>query len=872
MEALLPATLLGRRTISGNQGPSGLETDENIARGMPPEEARHAACRKFGNVTLIREEIYRMNTIGFIETLWQDLRHALRSLRRTPGFSAAAIVTLALGIGANTIIFGVVDAVFRPLPYRNPDQLVDIANVARRGTSLETRYFGMSRDTLAAWRAQKHIFAGIEAYGRQEGVVFGPERASTIWVGRMSPGMADLLGIGPKLGRFFRPEEGRSGNDLVVILSEPFWVRAFGADEAVLGKPAILDGRVYTIIGVMPREFKVPVAMALDAWVPLTERPHREGPGSSFVVVIARLRPGLALEQANREASLAAEWVSRHSLPADQKWDVELQPIRSPVGDDTRTTLLVFWGAVGCVLLIACANTANLLLSRAATLQREVAVRTALGASRGRLVRQFLVESLTLSLAGTVTAIALAWWGMQLIPHILPRQLPLFAVHDLSMNRRILLFTCTLMILASLMSGLAPALSGSRGSVVGGLTRSTSIGGVTRTIRRLHLAFQSLQIGLALVLLCGAGLMMNSFVRMIRFEKGYDADNLTYVSVLLPARDYPIRTQQEAFLEQLLARVKSLPGVRAATISKGAPPLTTLAGRFITEGVSGADVGTGSLDLFFVRPDYFSTLGIPIVSGRNFGAEDALTAPAVAIIERRAAEQRWPGQSALGKRFRYSPFGPWLTIVGVAGSVKTPSFSAPDNSFQAYMPLSQEQNWLGSGLIIRTEGDSLAWIAAVRSQVSALDRKTRVGSALTFDDLYRTTISTPRFYLVLLTMFAGVALMTAAVGVYGVLSYSMNRRIPEIGIRMAMGAGPADIHRLVLRAVTAPVALGLIVGGVGSYWLTQFLRSLLYQITPHDPLTIILVIVLMLLVAFAASYVPSRRASRIDPTMALRVE
>ncbi len=844
-----------------------IEVDENLARGMPPEEARYAAHKKFGNPAFIREQIYYMNTIGFVETLWLDARHALRSLRRSPAFTITAILTLTLGIGANTTIFSVVDAaVFRPIPYVNPDQLVDILEVMRRGTSEMNQYSGMSRQEYEDWRAQRHIFQGIERYTYPKEIMPGTDaQAVPIRVGGFSPGMPGLLGISPMLGRGFLPEEARQGNDAVVLLSEGFWARAFGADAGVLGKTVIIDKRSHAIVGIMPREFKVPPYAAADAWIPLTDQTD----GAS---IIARLRPGLSLEQAAREVCLAAPKIGRQRR--GQPWqDADIRAIGSLVQGERRTALLVLLGAVGFVLLIACANVANLLLARAVTLERETAIRAAIGAGRARLLRQFLIESLILAASGALAALLLAAGAVEIIPKILPSDLPLFSVHELALNGRVFAFTCALAFVTSLLCGLTPAFRASRACSRGGLVATNRIAGATRATRRLHAAFQGLQISLAIVLLTGAGLMANSFVRMTRTDPGFEADNLAVIVPSFSEKDYPARVQQKALSDRLQERIRTLPGVQSVTVSHGgAPPIGGLGGRFVTEDIVGADVNPRGLDLFYVPPDYFATLGIPFIAGRNFNAQDYPGAALVAIIDRRAAEHQWPGQNALGKHFRAGPYGPWQTVVGVVGTVKTNSYASAQNPYQVYLPLSQRENLFGMVLIVRTSGNPATIFAAVRDYTVAFERNVTLRRTATFDELYGRTLTTPRFYLILMSLFAAVALATAAVGVYGVLSYAVNRRTAEIGLRMALGGRPSDIRRLVANLMLPPLAGGILAGLFGAYWLTQLLRALLFQVTPHDPITMGLVVALMLAVGLVATYLPSRRACRIDPITALRVE
>jgi putative ABC transport system permease protein len=843
-----------------------IETDENIARGMAPEEARFAAHRKFGNVTFIREEIYHMNTIGFIESLWQDLRYTFRSLRRNFGFAATAIVTLALGIGANAAVFSVVDAViFRPLPYRDPGQLVSIAWAPR--SSPQFPHIGLhSLEEIEDWRAQKQIFAGVEPFSSFHNVDGARGKVGLFPTNSISTAIPEMLGVRPMLGRSFLPEDGLPGRGQVALISNGYWAREFGSDPAVLGKTVALDNRVYTVVGVMPRDFEFPPGSRPDAWVPWT----KESNGSMFSL-LARLRPGLGIDQAQREAVLVSDRIHCYNQEVREKGLPALSRIERRLDPKVKTALLVMLGAVGFVFLIACANVANLMLSRGATRQREIAIRAAIGASQGRLLRHFLIESLVLSVAGAVAALLLASWMTRLIFAILPMPLLwLFMGYGSALNGRVFVFLGIITILACLLSGLTPAFRAARGNRIPGLTETSRLAGTTRGLRRFHLVFQSLQVGLALVLLIGAGLMANSFARLILTKSGFDTKNLWMVNVSVPP-GYK-GPQAFSFYNQLKALIKTFPGVQSATMSIGTPAARGYASsRFFPEGASDAEAVTG-LE-FFVAQDYFATLGIPIVAGRNFDPEEGPSSPPVVIIDSRCAATLWPGQSAIGRRLHSDSGSSSLTVVGVAAPVKTGAFAEPNNC-QLYKPFSR--NPFYSSLVIRMAGNPAPVLAQVRATVAALNPKAEITDTATFDELYAAwdahIANTPRFYLILMTIFAGVALATAAVGIYGVLSYSVAQRTSEIGVRMALGATARDIRRLVIRAVLLPVFAGVVAGVIGSFWLTELLRSLLYQITPHDPLTIISVAAFLLLVSLAASYVPSRRASRVDPMTALRVE
>ena len=843
-----------------------IETDENIARGMPPVEARCAAQKKFGNATYVCEEIYRMNTIGFLESLWQDLRYAFRSLCRNPGFAATAIVTLTLGIGANTAVFGVVDAlIFRPLPYQTPGQLVSIAWAPR--SSPQFPYIGLhSLEEIEDWRAQKQIFAAVEPYSSFHNVNDTRGRVGLFPTNSISTAIPEMLGVRPMMGRSFLPEDGLPGRNQVALISNGYWAREFGSDPAVLGKTVVLDNRVYTVVGVMPWDFEFPPGSRPDAWVPWT----RESNGSMFSL-LGRLRPGLDIDQAQREAVLVSDRIHCYDQELREKGLPALSRIERRLDPKVRTALLLMLGAVGFVFLIACANVANLMLSRGATRQREIAIRAAIGASQGRLLRHFLTESLVLSVAGAAAALLLASWMTRLIFAILPMGLQwLFMGYGSALNGRVFGFMGMITVLACLLSGLTPAFRAARGNRIPGLTETSRLAGTTRALRRFHIVFQSLQVGLALVLLIGAGLMANSFARLILTKSGFDTKNLWLVEVSVPS-SYKA-PQSFAFYDQLKALVKTIPGVQSATISRGTPAARGYASsRLFPEGASDAQASTGLQ--FFVAQDYFATLGIPIVGGRNFGPEDGPSSPPVAIIDSRCAASLWPGQSAIGRRLRFGSSSSWVTIVGIATPVKTGAFAEPNNC-QLYEPFSRAP--LYARLVIRMAGDPGPVLAQVRATVAALDPKAKITDTASCDELNairdRSVANAPRFYLILMLIFAGVALTTAAVGIYGVLSYSVAQRTSEIGVRMALGATARDIRMLLIRAVLAPVSTGIVLGIITSLWLTRWLRTLLYEISPNDPVTILSVIVFFLLVSLAACLLPCRRAARVDPMTALRVE
>ncbi len=847
-----------------------IETDENIAKGMSAEEARFAAQRKFGNPTFIREEIYRMNTIGFIESLWQDLRYTFRSLRRNRGFSATAVITLALGIGANTTVFSVVDAVMlRALPYKEPDRLVSISWVGHLAKSDQWNSPRHKGREVEDWRTQKQMFTAVESYSFNYRKVEDTGTFTATRAVNISTGMPELLGVQPKVGRGFMPEEGTPGRDQVALISDGYWAREFGSDPAAVGKRVRLNDRDYTVIGVMPGDFQFPPGYKADAWLPWTARS-----GESMFYLAARLRPGISMDQAEKEVGQLSDRVHGPDTDSRQKMLPALLPfdnrLNSRFDNQHRTALLAMLGAVAFVFLIACANVANLMLSRGTALQREIAIRAAIGASRGRLLRHFLVESLVLSAAGALSAFLLSWWMTHLIPAILPVSLrTLFTVYESAMTTRVLVFMGGAAVLSCVLSGLPPALSAVRGRMTRGLTETNRVHGSSFAVRRLHVAFQCLQVGLALVLLVGAGLMANSFLRLINTPSGFDTKNLWLAEITDPGFK---RAQAFAFYDQLKEGVRMLPGVKSATISRETPAhFGATATRLSLEDAPGRT--DAKVQEFFVAPEYFATLGIPIVGGRNFGPGEGPTAPRTGIIDSRCAATFWPGQSPLGKRVRTDADRPWITIVGIAGQVRTWIFDEPNNC-QLYEPFSISP--MAASLVLRVGGDAGPVLTQVRAVVASFGSKASIGRAATFDELYARTDSsialTPRFYLILLAIFAGVALATAAVGIYGVVSYSVVQRTSEIGVRMALGATARDIRHLMIRTVLFPLSVGIIGGIMASLWLARVLHAILYKVTPHDPVTFMAVAIFISVVALAASYLPSRRATRIDPMVALRIE
>jgi predicted permease len=841
-----------------------MEVQANIDRGMRPDEARRVALRDLGGVTQTKEAVRDLRTI-WLDSTWRDLRYALRRLRREPGFAATAILTLALGISATTAIFSVVDtALFRPLPYKDADRLVDfdLTALTRSGKQVQIAVTARHAEDL---RAIKQVFEGVEAFSDSHPMALATGSDQSPWVGAFTPALPGFLGVTPQLGRGFAPDDVMARDR--IIISDAYWRRAFNRDRSVIGKTIAFSDRTCIVVGVMPPTFRYFVGARADAWLPLAERDGDR--------IAARIRPGITLAQAQRELSAVlarpdARWKPLHVeiLPAD--WD--RAGASHGTAGPTRTMLFSLLGAVGFVLAIACANVANLLLSRTLTRRREIAVRVSLGATRFHLIRQFLIEGLMLAGLGGVAATVLAWWAIRAVPAIMPAELT-YSVLGTSLPQldvRVLAFGFLAAILTGVSCGAMPALRASCSVPAEGLLAGGhAVAGSSRGQRRLRDAFQALQVAMTMVLLAGAGLLLASLIRIVTVPAGYDPENLGYAYLTFPQKATVRPEQRRAFFDELIARIAAVPGVRGATV--GQPPVGGNTGRqFLPEERDGRGTSTAPLEEFYVRPDYFRVAGIPLREGRMFGPEDGAHAQPVAIISENAARRFWPGQRAIGQRFRWWPSEPPATIVGVVPHVKT--FQVARDGVEAYYPAAQ----MGEPpyLLFRVSGDPARVIATIRAQVRAIDASVTVSRIGMVNNLFAEfdPIGSARFYASLLGLFAGLGLVTAAVGLYGLLSYSVSRRTREIGLRIALGAGIWGVRRLIIVEGLVPVAVGIGVGLVAAGWLPRLVASQLFRVEPHDPPTLGAVVLLFVIVCAVAVVAPARRATRIDPAEALRTE
>jgi len=861
-----------------------VETQENVARGMSLEDARFAAQRKLGNATLIREEIYRMNSIGFLETLWQDVRFALRMLRKNPGFSAVAILTLALGIGANTAIFSVVYAVLlKPLPYPKSEQLVFVFQAKPADGIKET---GWASLTLEELRAQNRIFNEVAGFARHQLTLTGHGDPSVVNTNVVTPELFTVLDTKPIAGRGLLPEDGKPGAAPVVVLSEELWRGLFDADPNVIGTSIGLDKKSFAIVGVMPTTFRFPALTAnQQVWISVAQdplfSPFMKVRGRHFLGVIARLKPGIsgAEAQANLDAisaNLAKEFPAQNA-----GWESHIAPLQEDIVGSSRSALLVLLGAVGLVLLIACANIANLLLARATSRAREMAVRAALGARRMRIIRQLLSETAVLGLLGGAAGIAIAYWGVQALSFILPQTASPFVapilpqMNAIRVDTFVLGFALLLSAIASFAFGLAPAFFASNSNLQTSLRegegRSSESGG--RRHARSFLAAG--EIALAMVLLVSAGLLLRSFTKLMSVNPGYVANHVLKADVSLPRFQYSTPQQWSTFSDQLMARIKAEPGLQDSAIVVPAPMISAgVSLGFNIVGTPPPSAGTSrSADYVSITPDYFHVLEIPLLAGRYFNERDAMTAPRVTVISETMAKVYFPNENPIGKHlvFAFPPeSGTEREIVGIAGNIRDVSLSQNPGPMM-YVPFAQSPFW-GGAVIVKSTLSSADVAAAIRRDVRQMDKDLPVTDVEDLTALIEASTAQPKFRTSLLGLFALMALVLAATGIFGVISYSVSCRTHEIGIRVALGASRRAIMQMILRETLTLALVGLAVGVPCALAASRLVGHLLFGVSPDDPATLTAVAFLLSAVACLAGYIPARRAMHVDPIVALRHE
>lgn len=812
-----------------------------------------------------------------MNNLLQDLRYAVRVLFKSKALTTIALLTLALGIGVNSAIFSVVNAiVLRPLPYPQSDQLMVIwGNLHKKG--LEE--IEISALELKDFREQSQAFERIGAYNTQGLNLTGVDQPERVRGAAISANLFPTLGVQPRAGRTFTNEEDFPGNDTVAIISHSLWQRRFGGDTAIVNKKILLDGRAVTVVGVMPADFHFP-DRETEAWIPLAFTPdllEENNRGSHFLNVIARLKPGVTQKQAQADLDTVTARLSReHSSTYRSGFSTTVRSLHEDLVGNLRQAMLVLLGAVGLVLLIACANVAHLRLASATSRYREFAIRSALGANRSRVVRQFLTESVLLSLIGGAAGLALAVWVVRALVLLMPKNMP--RVEEIKLDYRVVLFTLGTSLLTGLVFGLAPAFQAASTNLNDVLKEAGRSG--TDTSRRLRLRSLLVvsEFALSLVLLIGAGLMIKSLLRLQEVKPGFDSTNLLTMRIALPSAKYENFNQNHAFFEQLFDRLQARPGVKSA----GAINLLPFGGGggdrtfMIEDQPTPAGQARPDEQVRFATPGYFSTMGIPLLSGRDFTRRDLPDTQQVAIINNAFAHKFWPDGNAIGKRLSFSTDHPkWYEIVGVVGNVKHRGLDIADSP-EVYIPVFQplfEDGYVPPlYVVVRTVNDPLQVAGAMRSEVAAIDRDQPISSLMTMDQRISDSIAPRRFNMFLLGLFAALALILAAIGIYGIMAFSVAQRTHEIGVRMALGASATDVLKLVLRNGFTLALVGIVVGLLVAFAATRVLSTLLYDVSATDPSIFVIDALLLAVAALLACYIPARRATKVDPIVALRYE
>jgi len=806
-----------------------------------------------------------------MNTFLKDLRYGIRTLIQKPGFTIVAIIALALAIGSSSAMFSVVNAVIlKPL---NFDDSQDVVIIWESAPKLNFDIFTASPPNFHDWRVQAKSFDHMAAYQRTQFTLTGMDAAERVPGAFVSSDYFPLVKTPAMIGRTLLPEEAAAGKDKVVVLSYGFWNRRLGADPEVAGRKLMLNGEPYNIVGVMPERFMYPANTEL--WAPLIVNPT-QGRGAHFLVALGRLKSGVSMETAAAEMKTIASDLEKQHPNSNDGWTTKVFNLHDDIIKDLRQSLYILLGAVGFVLLIACANVANLLLARGADRSREMAVRTAMGASRFRIIRQLLTESVLLSLAGGILGIVLAYLALSTFVAMAPQNLP--RIQEATMDRTVLAFAVLISLLTGIGFGVFPAFQISRTNLNDSLkeaTRGTSGGTERHRIRNLLVVAE---VALTIVVLIGAGLMLQSLSKLMGVNPGFDSHNVLTAQFNLPRVRYPNNAAQTAFMDRMLERLSTLPGVsKLGTVSSlplggGSMVITyTIVGKppVLPQNQPSAAIR-------FITPSYFSSLKVPMAQGREFTDQDRAGAAPVIIINEALARREFPGEDPLGRQMQIG-YGNTAadgnlqrTIVGVVKDMKITSIRGEAEP-QYYLPYAQ-MPFSSVAITMRTAGDPGQLASLLRSEMKNLDADIALFALRPFQEVVATSISQARFNSVLLATFAGIALLLASVGVYGVMAYSVNQRTHEIGIRMALGQRRSSVLRMVLGQAMLMAAIGIVIGVAGAYALTHVMTTMLYNVTPTDPITFIGVSLILVAVAAAASYLPAHRATRVDPMIALRYE
>jgi predicted permease len=820
-----------------------------------------------------------------VQNLLQDFRYAIRMLFKSPGFAAAAIIVLALGIGANTAIFSVVNAVLlRPLPFHESGNLVQIWHTPPAKSFPGMKYFAVAPANYLDWERDNHVFEKMALYSWGSFTLTGNGQPESVTGRRVTSGFFSVLNAEPMLGRFFSPDEDQTGHDRVAVLNENFWRAHLGSDPAVVGKTLTLDGQAYTVIGVLPSKYQYPIISESDTpislWTPLalTDK-DRTVRSEHHYSTIARLKPGVTLQQAQAEMDNISKRLAEQYPGDDNGWGAAVLPMREEIVGDVRPSLLVLLGAVALVLLIACANVANLVLARTLSRSKEIAIRSALGASRTKLLQQIVAETVLLSVIGGALGLLVAHFGIKVIVHFLASTLPQLA--EIRLDASVLAFTLLVSVLTGLIAGIVPALRSTKTdlnqALKQGLDRTSSDSGGSGTRKALVIS----EVALSLMLLIGAGLMIRSLWFLRSVDTGFDRHKLLTLSVAVSSTQFPLPSQEATFFKEVLDRVRALPGVESAgavddlPLSGGSHQPIAVEGQPVQSLSDQPEVGVRA-----VTPGYLETMRIPLLRGHLIAESDAGGSSGAIVISDSLAKKFWPNEDAIGKRLTLSFFPKQKReVVGVVGDVKLESLNEREPPPTLYVPVSQlSESSVGAwhsfplSLVVRSERSPDTLINEIGSVVHGLNADTPIRDVHTMDDLAEESLGQSRFTMMLLGSFAGLALFLAAIGIYSVLAYNVRRRGREIGIRMALGAQISDVLKLVVMDAMQPTVIGLVIGIVGALALRRVLSTMIYGVTAADPMTFAAVSAILASVAIAATLVPAYRAVRVEPVKTLRDE
>ncbi|HVF72955.1 MAG TPA: ABC transporter permease [Chthoniobacterales bacterium] len=862
--------------------------EQALSRGATEDEAREDVLIEFNQTDVLARSLKGVeprvpqNPIpmgterkrNMFADLSQDVRYGARMLLKNPGFTIIAVFALALGIGANSAIFSVVNALLlRPLPYKNPSQLVVIwENAAHLGFPKNTP----SPANFLDWQRQGTVFEGMGAFAERSFNLTGVGEPERLDGRRVSANLFDLLGVKPILGRTFVPEEDKPGTK-VALLNESLWKRRFGSDPGVVGRALALNGESYTVIGVLPSSVRLPAFgnWRDQVWVPLAfPADEAAARGNHFLEVIARMKPGVSLEQARAEMQTIAARLAQQYPEDNTRIGSVVNPLHEEIVGNMKPALLILLGAVAFVLLIACANVANLLLARAAARHKEIALRLALGADRRRLTKQLLVESVMLSLLGSAVGLALAYAGLR----VLTRFIPADVAHAelITIDGKVMLFTLIVAVVTGLVFGLAPASQATHFNINDTLKEGGRDSGAGPRGKRLRSALVIAEVAVSFILLIGAGLLINSFMHLRNLDPGFRADHLLALNVDLSETKYPDTPRRVAFFDEVVRRIQALPGVRSVAVAGNLP--FTYNGDSMPIGVEGVPDPPPDQhpDVVFraVGPGYFSTMGIPLVRGRDFTEQDKLETDLTVVVSEKTAKFYWPNSDPIGKRIKNGSTtseAPWRTVIGVVKDVRQNDFVA-EPKMQMYFTYRQLRSLMPNALIVRTAVEPLSLATSVRNAIWAVDKDQTVANVTSMEKIVASAVARQRFSMLLLAIFAGVALVLAAVGIYGVMSYSVAQQTREIGIRMALGAQRGDVLRMTVQQGLKLVGFGLVIGLVAAFILTRVMASLLFGISATDPITFLSISLVLVAVALLANLIPALRATKVDPMIALRAQ